>query len=343
MFRKFLNMFFPGFSWEHGFALWDMGTAFSVGGSILGGMMGNDAADEATGAQVGASKEAIEELRKIGDRTRGDTVPYRNLGSGSADKLSYLLGIGNASQYGANGQNYGTLVDTSSGVPDKVAYLYGSDPQYRKLYDEYMNMHKAKYTSEDNPTGGYTADSDVGQIDAWIRAHLPVDHGGGGANSQFGSLLSKFGLNDLNNDVVYKSGLDFGLAEGEKAINRRASAFGGYDSGATLKALTRFGNDYGTTKAEGAYNRFNTDKLNSYNMLMGGTGVGQNAVNTDANTGTNLATAIGSAQMGAGNARAAGVVGGANAWGNALSGVGNAWNAYQGNKTTDRILTGMGY
>jgi uncharacterized RmlC-like cupin family protein len=118
---------------------------------------------------------------------------------------------------------------------------------------------------------------------------------------------------------------------------------GGYDSGATLKALMRFGNDYGETKAAGAQQRFMGDKGFTYDALSGVANRGVQATGINAGVGTATSNNISDAIMAGGNARSAGIVGGANAWGNAMTGVGNAWNQHQSNQTTNRILTGMGY
>jgi hypothetical protein len=344
MLSKFLGVFFPGFSWFHGFALWDIGTALSVGGSIVGGLMGSDAAEDAADAQTAASAEAIAELRKIGERTRSDTAPYRGLGESSVSRLSYLLGLTDLSGGAQYDKKYGELVDTSSGVPKPVASLYSSDPAYRQAWDAAMAMHRGAGYNKGGG-GNYTADSDTGWIDTVIRERLPGRDSFQDmeADSSYGSLLSKFSLADLNSDVVYNKGLQFGLDEGMKALDRRQLALGGFDSGAAIKAATKFANDYGETKAAGAQARFMGDKAFTLNSLLGTTNVGQRAVETDANTGMQMATAIGGAQMGAGNARAAGIVGGANAWSNALTGAGNAWNTYQQNEQTRRVLDGMGY
>jgi len=135
----------------------------------------------------------------------------------------------------------------------------------------------------------------------------------GGTGADFGSLSRNFSSSDLNNDPVYQSGLQFGLGEGEKAINNRAIAAGGYDSGATLKALTRFGNDYGSTKAAESYNRFITNQGNQYSRLSGLVGSGQNAANMTGNLGAQYAGAAGNTMMGIGNAQAAGQIGLGNA------------------------------
>jgi hypothetical protein len=340
MLKRFLEMFFPGFSWEHGFALWDVGTAIGVGASVIGGMMGDDSAEDAADAQVAATQAAIEELKKIDQRTRGDTEPYRRFGTASIDRLSYLLGLTPQSGEALYDSKYGQLVDMSTGVPMPVASLYATDPLYRKAWDEALAGHRTKF-AHTRSGGEYDERSDAADIDASLRRMLPSREGYSDLDTtdgKYGLLLRNFGMNDLLGDAVYQTGLQFGLDEGNKALERRASAMGSYDSGATLKALTRFANDYGTTKAEGAYSRFMNDKAFTLNALSGGVTTGQNAVNTDAQTGANIAQAVAGAQMGAGNARASGIVGGANAWGNALGNVGNIYNQYQTNQTLKTIF-----
>lgn len=151
-------------------------------------------------------------------------------------------------------------------------------------------------------------------------------------------LLRKFGTADLNADPVYNSGLQFGLDQGTAGINARAIAGGGYDSGATLKALTRFGNDYGSTKANESYNRYTADQTGIYNKLAGVVGSGQQATNQVQAAGTSMANNVSGNLTDAGNARAAGIVGGANAWGSAASGISNAANNYQSNQTLQALL-----
>jgi hypothetical protein len=111
-----------------------------------------------------------------------------------------------------------------------------------------------------------------------------------------------------------------------------------YDSGATLKALTKFGNDYGSTKAGDAYNRYVTDQTGVYNKLAGVSGAGQTAVNTVANAGTSATNAISGALTDAGTARSAGIVGGAQAWGTAAQGINNAFNSYSNNQILQALL-----
>ena len=149
------------------------------------------------------------------------------------------------------------------------------------------------------------------------------------AGEKYGELDRRFAKSDLDADPVYQSGLQFGLDQGAQGINRQAAAGGSFLSGATLKALTRFGNDYGSTKANDSYNRFNTDQTNRYNRYAGLSGAGQQATNQVGAAGANMANNVSANQIGAGNANASGYVGQANALNNGISG---AYNAYQNNQ-----------
>lgn len=84
---------------------------------------------------------------------------------------------------------------------------------------------------------------------------------------QFGEAapeMRKFGEADWKNDFVAQNGMQFGLDEGRKGVERQQSASGGMLSGATLKALARFGTDYGTKNTAGAYDRFNSEQTQGY-------------------------------------------------------------------------------
>jgi hypothetical protein len=148
-------------------------------------------------------------------------------------------------------------------------------------------------------------------------------------DSSFGSLMRKFGASDLAGDAVYQSGLQFGLDQGTQGINRQAAAGGSMLSGATLKALTRFGNDYGSTKANESYNRFNADQNSQYNKLAGLSGAGRQATNQVSAAGQNMANNISQSQQGVGNARGSAYLTQGNAWSNAINGGVSAWKNSQ--------------
>lgn len=122
------------------------------------------------------------------------------------------------------------------------------------------------------------------------------------------------------NDPEY----NFMLQQGSNAITSQASALGGVNSGATLKALS----DYGQNTALSSYqNEFN-NSLNAYNTnfntwnsnlnnifsrLYNTASLGENAAAGVGNAAIQTGQSIGSNMIGAGNAQAAGTVGSANA------------------------------
>lgn len=100
-------------------------------------------------------------------------------------------------------------------------------------------------------------------------------------------------------------GYQFRMSEGMKAINSNAAARGGVNSGATLKALARYGQDFATNEYNNVYNR-------QYNRLSSLAGLGQGANQQVSNAGTNYANAVSGNQIGVGNAIGAANIGMAN-------------------------------
>lgn len=141
-----------------------------------------------------------------------------------------------------------------------------------------------------------------------------------------GNLVKPFSLSDFQADPGY----GFRLSEGEKGIQRAASAGGGLYSGATLKALARFNQNTASDEYNNAYNRYNTNQSSQFNRLASIAGLGQTATNqvgqagqnaygTIANAGANASNNISNNMMGAANARASGYAGTANAINNGIS------------------------
>jgi hypothetical protein len=145
----------------------------------------------------------------------------------------------------------------------------------------------------------------------------------------FGSLLKPITRSDIESDPTYSMGLEFGLNEGTKGINRQASATGNLLSGATLKALTKYGNDYAGTKANDAVNRISASRQQTYSMLSGMSGGGQAAAGQTQAAGQNYGNNVSQTAIGLGNARGASSVAGANA---IAGGINSGIGYYQGNQ-----------
>ena len=85
------------------------------------------------------------------------------------------------------------------------------------------------------------------------------------AMMQTGDFSRRFSMDDFEKDPGY----DFRLQEGEKSLERGAAARGGLLSGAAMKAMERYGQDYGSQEYGKARSRFNEDRATRYNKLMG--------------------------------------------------------------------------
>lgn len=102
-----------------------------------------------------------------------------------------------------------------------------------------------------------------------------------------GQLGGSFTPGDLTQDPGYQ----FRLAEGSKALDRKASAGGSYYSGAALKAAQQFGQGLADTTYNDAYNRWLQEQLATYNMLSGQQSQGRDAATTYGGYATNIGNA----------------------------------------------------
>lgn len=114
-------------------------------------------------------------------------------------------------------------------------------------------------------------------------------------------------------DVTSTPGYQFGLDQGQTALDRKIAAMGGRVSGAALKGATRYATDYATTGYNAAYQR-GQDRLNRLASLAG---LGQTATSASAASGQASTNAITALQSSQGDASAASSLAQGNIWGNA--------------------------
>jgi hypothetical protein len=108
-------------------------------------------------------------------------------------------------------------------------------------------------------------------------------------------------------------GYQFGLDQGQTALDRKIAAMGGRVSGAALKATDRYATDYATTGYNAAYQR-SQDRLNRLAALAG---LGQTATGASAASGQASTNAITALRTSQGDATGAAGIAQANIWGNA--------------------------
>jgi hypothetical protein len=161
--------------------------------------------------------------------------------------------------------------------------------------------------------------------------------GGNAGDAGYGSMSNSFSMDDyLNNkDPGYQFGLDTGM----NALNAQNVATGGAQSGAAMKAAARYGQDYAGTKYNEAFNRYQNNRSNVYNMLSGQSASGQASANNTAAAGNAYATGGGAAMGNIGAANASGYMGSSNAYSNAI---GNAMNNYNNMSMMNRMFPGQG-
>lgn len=121
-------------------------------------------------------------------------------------------------------------------------------------------------------------------------------------------LNRTFSMSDFQADPGYQ----FRMSEGMKALERSAAARGRLNSGATMKALTRYGQDFASNEYQNAYNRFTNDQTNRFNRLSSLSGLGQVANQNNQQAGMNASNNISNLYTDMGNAAASGMIAGDN-------------------------------
>jgi len=132
-------------------------------------------------------------------------------------------------------------------------------------------------------------------------------------NEALGQLQTDINTPTTAADVMSDPGYQFGLSQGQTALDRKIASMGGRVSGAALKAASRYGTDYATTGYNAAYQR-RQDRLNRLAAL---SGIGQTATGASAAAGANAANQIGAMTMDNAATQGAAGLAKANVWGNA--------------------------
>jgi hypothetical protein len=139
-------------------------------------------------------------------------------------------------------------------------------------------------------------------------------------------------------DYTKSPGYDFRTSEGQKAIERSAAAKGGLISGATEKALTKYGQDYATND----YQNYLANYYNSLTPYQSLSGVGQTTASQNAVQGNQVASSVGQNTIAAGNAQATGTINQANSTTGAInSGINNytLWKYLNSNSSGNAATT----
>lgn len=282
--------------------------AVAAGGAIY-------SSDQAKGSQQAGTQKAIDASNTQFNSSQSALAPYRDAGTAALGRLQSLLGMGPGSSVATSGP-----IDRNQF--DAQAYLAANPDLAKNAGDAHFVQdpysHYLQYGMKEGRQGYKFGDTPQ-------------------QSATSSPLLSKFTSADLAADPVYNSGLQFGMDEGTKAIERHASATGGYDSGASAKAIARFANDYGSTKAADSRSRFVEDQNNTFGKLSSIAGMGQGSTNIGVSAGANNASNLSALYSGQGNANAAASIAGGNAIG---TGANSAANYYQQQQLLQQLSGG---
>lgn len=314
-----------------------------AGAGLLGGVMNSKAAGRASDQQAQSGRESNALARQQYDQTRADNAGVRRRGDAAGNRLSYLMGT---SQEGQGGMNAAPTIDAAWASLDRQHMERFGTPAPRGPIQEQQAQNELQ---------GLMSQYQASNQNAMMPQNDPA----------YGSLSRNFSAGDMSSDPQYAQlrpqidaalqrsskfetspGYQFRMDEGLKATTNNQNAASGSYSGATLKALARFGQDtasqeygnwmnqsnadrnFAAGQGQDAFNRFTGNQDRTYNRLAGIAGSGQTATNNVNSAGAAYAQNAGNTLQGIGNAQAAGTVGSANAYTNAAQ---QGFNNYQQN------------
>jgi hypothetical protein len=143
----------------------------------------------------------------------------------------------------------------------------------------------------------------------------------------YGSLTQPF---NAQNFQQLSPAYQFQLSQGQQGVLNGDSSGQGALSGAALKDLTGYNQNMANTSFNNAFNQYQTQQGNIYSRLSNLANLGQNAASNTGQQGTQLAGQEAQSATNVGTALAGGQVGAANAFSSGISNLGSIYAAYGG-------------
>jgi hypothetical protein len=247
------------------------GGVISVAGSMLGGSKeGERDAEDAQAAAFRMQEDAKREAQR-------QLAPYTTSGSAASQRLAAMLGIADPEGYADR--------PTLQAIMDQQEMRHFN--KFGSGYDRNSNIAKQRVRAEAEFKK---------QMESWEAGKAEYLKNNPGSEGD-GSLLRSFS----NEDFVKDPGYEFRQLEGEKGLNRSLAAKGGLMSGAALKAIDRYNQDYASNEFSNAYNRDAANKARTFSFLSGTAGQGLQAASGVINANQNAANANQQAQLSTAN------------------------------------------
>lgn len=168
---------------------------------------------------------------------------------------------------------------------------------------------------------GQAANQELGVLLGTSGNPTTTTAGGGG----YGSLVTPFTSSYMQQ---YSPAYQFQMQQGQNGVLNADSSSQGALSGAALKDLTSYNQNYANTAYNTAATQYQNQQSSIYSRLAGIANLGQNAASQTAQSGTALAGQAAQSATNVGTAQAAGTVGAANALSSGASNLGSIYAAY---------------
>jgi len=179
-----------------------------------------------------------------------------------------------------------------AGVIGAGASIYGANKAAQAQKDAANTAAGTAMAQYNTTRGDLSPYRDIGSVAA------------GQLTNRLGELTAPITMDQATLDAT--PGYQFNLKYGLKAAQNSAAARGLGASGAALKGASAFATGLADSTYQNQFNNANINQTNAYNRLKGLVDTGENASAQTGVLGANAANTTASAQIGAGNAAAAG-------------------------------------
>lgn len=304
------------------------GAVIGAVGSIAGGAMGARGQRDAAQAETQGQRDAIQAQLAMFNQSRADQLPMINARNQALPLFMQLLGI--------NMPAATTAQAGTGGVQMNVTGARRNDRGWTEHFQDQLGIPGVgRISSNPIKAFGDTLRTPFRNFADWDGSAMADDPGSlsftyDEAGNVVGSQPSattvpapsaQFDPGALQRLIAATPGYQFRLGEGIKATERSAAARGGLNSGATLRALQRYGEGLAASEFGDFANR-----------LASIIGIGQSAATTAGGWGNQVGGNIGQNLANIGQARGSSYANQANIWGNAIGGAANSLGQYMQNR-----------
>ena len=266
----------------------------AIGAAIGGALIQGSEAKKAAKSQESAANKDIAFQKETRDLIRNDLAPYREGGYTAQQALDFELGLGARPMVG--------------GTPAEIETIAG--PTRRENVYTQRGRNDVRVLTGTRDVAGASRYRVGGREFATMEEAQAYAKANPVGATEYGGFTKT-------------PGYDFRLNEGTNAIEAGAAARGGLYSGAAMRDLLKYGQDYASSE----YNQY-------LNRLAGRTDSGMSAAQMSGAASRNAAAGVSNALGGIGNAQAAGAIG----VGNAINGgIQNALGAWQYQKNLNAV------